>query len=203
MARLECHFSAPLARTQLEDYVREVRIDVLELSDDLLEEHLIGRIALNQILWSTAELDGESLFDACDSDSQGLYEVYRILTDKAGQFRHDLAIDEPVADVLFIYSYVLHPEFAKYRCGILESSLMLFGCESLVVMWMDEGELNQAELASLGFRRIAGEDLIYRHSALRTSFSDEFPRGQPVEAAATPEHQTWVLGQLGVKSDDQ
>jgi hypothetical protein len=33
-------------------------------------------------------------------------------------------------------------------------------------------------LADLGFCKIAGSDLIFRHSALRTPFGDNFPRAR-------------------------
>ncbi len=55
--------------------------------------------------------------------------------------------------------------------------------------------LSDAELASLGFRRIAGSGLIYRHSALRSDFTDTNPTGTVVllEFEAEEADAEWVL----------
>ena len=79
--------------------------------DDGGQQVLVGRIAATQVHWADAEIDGESLFDICDSDSQGLYEVYRTLTNKAGTIRADLQADAVVDHVIFVYRIVLHPEW--------------------------------------------------------------------------------------------
>ena len=56
----------------------------------------------------------------------------------------------------------------------------LFGIETVLAMWHRTSGLSDAELAATGFRRIAGAELIYRHSALRSDFSDEHPLGMDV-----------------------
>ncbi|MGZ0173928.1 MAG: hypothetical protein ACKVHE_30835, partial [Planctomycetales bacterium] len=58
-------------------------------------------------------------------------------------------------------------------------------------------DLSDAELASLGFRRIAGSELIYRHSALRSDFTDEHPCGMDValEFEAEESDAEWVLAE--------
>ncbi len=73
-----------------------------------------------------------------------------------------------------------------------------------------EGDyLTDAELASLGFRRIAGSDLIYRHSALRSDFSDEQPCGMdvPLDFEAEESDEEWVLREWKrgkkVQADDE
>jgi hypothetical protein len=157
----------------------------------------LGRVAATQVLWAAAELDGESLFDVCDSNSQGLFEVFRALTNKKGKIRADLKTYEVVDHVIFVYRIVLHPDLALYRQGILESVITLFGHESLAVLWKDTGDFSEAELAELGFCKIAGEDLIFRHSAFKTPFSEKHPRGQDVDFEATPGHEAWVEEKWG------
>ena len=83
MIRVSCSFDSSIGRFQLEDYVRELDVAVFAF-DDVGQRVLVGRIAATQVRWADAEIDGESLFDICDSDSQGLYEVYRTLTNKSG-----------------------------------------------------------------------------------------------------------------------
>ena len=139
MIRLACSFVASIGRHQLEDYVRELEVDVLAF-DESGQEVLVGRIAATQVLWADAENDRESLFDICDSDSQGLYEVYRTLTDEQGKIRSDLNADEVVDHIIFVHRIVLHPDLVFCRKAILESVVTLFGCESLAVMWKEYGQ---------------------------------------------------------------
>jgi hypothetical protein len=190
--RLHCEFSTPLARTALEDYVRHLEIRVGCYDEDCLNEYTVGRLALDQVLWAAAATDGVSLFEVCDSDSQGLHEVHAILTRGRQEFRPDLGINEVTDHVLFLHGAVFHPSVHAFRQGILEAAFSLFGEQSLAVMWKDTSGLSDAELADLGFRKIAGADLIFRHSALRTPFSDRFPRGQDAEVTARPEYEEWV-----------
>jgi hypothetical protein len=59
-------------------------------------------------------------------------------------------------------------------------------------MWLDTSGLPEADLAELGFKKIAGGALIFRHSALHTPFSDRHPQGQDVDVEALPEYEDWV-----------
>lgn len=191
MIHLACSFVSSIGRQQLEDYVRELEIAVFSL-DESDQEVILGRIAATQVLWADAEIDGESLFDICDNDSQGLYEVYRTLTNKKGKIRTDLKAYEVVDHVIFVYRIVLHPDLVFCRQAILESVVTLFGHESLAVMWNNTGHFSDSELAELGFCRIAGEELIFRHSAFKTPFSETDPHNLDVDFDARPEHAAWV-----------
>ena len=66
---LECNFTAPIARTMPDDYVREITIDIRCFTEDGAENYLDGRIAVSQVLWNDALADGESLFEICMSGS--------------------------------------------------------------------------------------------------------------------------------------
>jgi hypothetical protein len=202
MIRLACSFVASIGRHQLEDYVRELEVDVFAF-DESGHEVLVGRIAATQVLWADAEMDGESLFDICDNDSQGLYEVYRTLTDKQGMIRTDLNADEVVDHVILVYRIVLHPDLEFCRRAILESVVTLFGCESLAVMWKETGSFWESELADLGFCKIAGEELIFRHSGFKTPFSKTHPRGLDVDFEARPEHAAWVAEHWAEEEKEQ
>ena len=193
MIRLSCSFDSGIGRHQPEDYVRELEIAVFSY-DQSGHKVILGRIAATQVLWIAAEIDGQSLFDICDNDSQGLYEVYRTLTNKKGQIRTDLKGYEVVDHVIFVYRIVLHPDLVFCRRAILESVVTLFGHDSLAVMWKDTGNFSESELAELGFCKIAGEELIFRHSAFKTPFSETAPRGLDVDFDARPEHAAWVAG---------
>jgi hypothetical protein len=144
-------------------------------------------------MWTNALVDGVSLFEICDNDSQGLHELHTILTKGKEDIRPDLKIKEVTSHVMFLYSAVFHPSIHPYRQGILDAALKLFGEESVAVMWKDTSGLSGAELADLGFCKIAGSELIYRHSALGTPFHDANPTGQNTDdAVAEPKYEEWV-----------
>src|ERR1700690_3061029 len=135
--RLRCEFSTPVARTDLDDYVRSVEIDIRCYDEDCNDEYTVGRLAMDQILWADAIVDGVSLFEICDNDSQGLHEVHTILTKGKQEFRCGLRISEVTNHVMFLYGAVFHPSVHPYRQGILDSAFNMFGEESLAVMWKD------------------------------------------------------------------
>jgi len=190
--RLHCEFSTPVARTDLDDYVRPLEISVGCYDEDCSNEYMVGKLAMDQILWADAIVDGVLLFEICDNDSQGLHEVHTILTKGKQEFRPDLRINEVTSHVMFLYGAVFHPSIHDYRQGILDAAFNMFGEESLAIMWKATSGLSEVELADLGFCKIAGSDLIFRHSSLRTPFGDKFPKGQDADVVAVPEYEEWV-----------
>jgi len=191
--RLRCEFSTPVARTEVDDYVRHVVISIESYDEDCAEEYLVGRLAMDQILWSDALADGVPLFDICDNDSQGLHEAQFVLTNGHDTFRPDLRIKEAATHVMFLYAAVFHPAIHAYRQGILDTAFNLFGDFSVALMWLETTGLPESELAELGFKKIAGQGLIYRHSAVRTPFNDRYPQGQDADMETLPEYEEWVL----------
>jgi hypothetical protein len=190
--RLRCEFSTPVARSDVDDYVRHLAINVECFSKDF-ESYIVGKLAMDQILWNDALADGVSLFDICDNDSQGLHEAHAILTHGHERFRPDLRIKHVPNHVMFLYGAVFHPSIHPFRQGILDATFNLFGEDSLAVMWLDTSGLPEAELAELGFKKIAGETLIFRHSALRRPFNDQHPQGLDADVEALPEYEEWVM----------
>jgi hypothetical protein len=121
-----------------------------------------------------------------------LHEVHVTLTGGGQEFRSDLRIEEVTDHVLFLYRAVFHPAVHPHRPGILHAAFTLFGEQSLAVTWRDTSGLPEADLADLGFRKVAGSDLIFRHSARRSPFGDRFPQGQDVDVVAEPGYEAWV-----------
>jgi len=62
--------SAPVARTDLDDYIRHLEISVGCYDEDARNEYIVGKLAVDQILWAHALVDGVSLFEIYDSDSR-------------------------------------------------------------------------------------------------------------------------------------
>lgn len=190
--RLRCEFSTPVARIDEDDYVRHLVISIESYDEECADSYLVGKLAMDQILWNDAITDGVSLLEICDNDSQGLHEAHVILTNGHDTFRPDLGMDELTNHVMFLYGAVFHPSIHRFRQGILDAAFNLFGEESVALMWLETSGLPEADLADLGFKKIAGEGLIFRHSALRTPFGDRHPQGQNADVDALPEYEEWV-----------
>jgi hypothetical protein len=191
--RLRCEFSTPVSRCEEDDYIRHLVIRIECYDKDCAEAYIVGKLAMDQILWSDALADGVPLFDICDNESQGLHDVHFILTNGHDSFRPDLRIKEATNHVMFLYGAVFHPSIHAYRQGILDTAFNLFGEASLALMWQDTSGLLEADLAELGFKKIAGENLIFRHSAHRTPFSEWQSLGQDADVEALPEFEEWVM----------
>jgi len=190
--RLRCEFSTPVARTEVADYIRHMAISIECFDKECAEAYIVGKLAMDQILWSDALADGVPLFDICDNDSKGLHEAHVILTNGQDSFRPDLRIKEVTNHVMFLYGAVFHPSIHACRQGILDTAFNLFGEESVALMWLDTSGLPESDLAELGFKKIAGEALIFQHSALRTPFGDRHPHGQDADVEVLPEYEEWV-----------
>jgi len=148
--RLRCEFSTPVARSEVDDYLRHLVITV-EAFGKGHEPVGVGKLVMDQILWYEALTDGVPLFDICDNDSQGLHEAHVILTNGHDTFRPDLGIKEPTSHVMFLYGAVFHPSIHPFRRGILDTAFNLFGEESVALMWLETSGLPESELAELGF----------------------------------------------------
>src|ERR1017187_1907737 len=72
--RLRCEFSTLVARCDVDDYIRHLVISIECFGKDY-DSYVVGKLAMDQILWNDALADGVPLFDICDNDSQGLHEA--------------------------------------------------------------------------------------------------------------------------------
>lgn len=203
---LHCNFDTPIQLTNdPEDYVRPMEITVIEFGERGAA-HMIGKLAVDQVLWADAEARGVPLSAVCDQDSQGLQEVYTILTKCRERFRPDLEIDEFTHQMMFVNRFVLHPLFRPFSQAILNAALKIWGELTLGAMWRDTSDLSEKQLADLGFRKITRSRLIFRHLSLRTPFDDarehrDSDELEPVKP--TREHEAWVLREWGVESDSE
>ncbi|MDA1014665.1 MAG: hypothetical protein O3A00_09470 [Planctomycetota bacterium] len=196
MIYVSCEFETPIGRSDYSDYVRSLRLDVSGCDDDG-NRILLGRIAADQVLVGDAQAEGMPLFDVCDQDSGGLHETYVALFDEQGEFQPELDIEDPADSLIFVWRAVLHSRLRPYLQGVIETIGTLFGNHCVLGMWHRTTDLSDTELATLGFRRIAGSKLIYRLSALRSDFTDDHPCGMevPLEFEAKKSDAAWVLAE--------
>jgi len=189
-----CQFAVPVGRREYTDYIRTLDLSVT-YCDELGIELVLGRIAGDQLLLAEVELDGENLFEICDEDSQGMYELYEALF-KDGEFQPELSLDDPAEHILFLWRAVLHEKLRPYESAIVEIICNLFGRSCVVVMWREVTHLSDKELADLGFAKIAGTEFVFRHMSLQTNFANANPRGVDVlDLEASMEDEALVLSQ--------
>jgi hypothetical protein len=61
--RLRCEFSTPVARRGVEDYVRHLVVSVMCYDGECDAEYVVGKLAMDQILWGVALSNGVPLFE--------------------------------------------------------------------------------------------------------------------------------------------
>ena len=204
MIYVSCQFETPIGRSDYSDYVRALQIDISGC-DANGDRVLLGKIAADQVLVGDAQVDGMPLFDVCDQDSQGLHEAYVALFDETGEFQSELNLDDHADTLIFIWRAVVHSRLLPYLQGVIATIGTMFSQATVVAMWHSTTGLSDAELASLGFRRIAGSGLIYRHSALRSDFTNEHPTGLdvPLVFEAEESDAEWVLAKWKKVDSDE
>ncbi len=204
MIYVSCQFETPIGRSDYSDYVRSLQLDISGCDADG-NRILLGKMAADQVLVADAQVEGMTLFDVCDQDSQGLHDAYVALFDENGEFQSELNLEDHADTLIFIWRAVVHPRLLPYLPGVLATIGSLFSEATVVAMWHSTTGLPDAELASLGFHRIAGSGLIYRHSAPKSDFTDEHPTGMevPLEFEAEESDAEWVLAKWKKVASDE
>lgn len=190
---VQCTFSAPLYRYESNDFIRPLDLSVVDYNADN-QFVTLGKFAGDLLPLANIMNARERLYDVCDADSAGWEEVYGILFEKGFEFREELGIEAAVDNVMFIWKTLLHPKLQPYRQGLYETVCTLFGSDCLVVIWRQATELSDRELSELGFRKIAGCDLLYRDVTQVSEYEQMNPNGTEVELELdfTPEDEAWV-----------
>lgn len=144
-------------------YIREMIIDVVCGTAEG-DEVVAGRLAIDHLDIIRADVSGESIYEVCDADSGGGERVFAGLFEPGtpAEWRADFRFDEPICHLLFMHRSVFHPVLRDWQSYIIDHVAKLVGDDSAFVMWRGETDLSDHELARLGFRVIAGEDLRMR-----------------------------------------
>jgi hypothetical protein len=183
------------SRRELDDFVMPIRMSARAFDKHTRRTYVVGRVAMDRILWAQAIDHDQSLFEVCDNDSQGMHEMHVILTKGGNDLRRDFKLDEPVDYVLFLHRAVFHPDIHPFRSALINEAINTFGGYTLTATWDDTTGLSDKELSDLGFRRVAGSHLLVRHSVFRNVYEENHPQGPDGFFDATPKHQKWVVRQ--------
>jgi len=194
---LFCSYIASLTRQDPEDFVREVEVDVKSYDEFCVYEFTIGRFAFKQVLWTEIEDSDWTKDDVLDSDSQELIDIYDAMFGPDGDFIPELRLNEPTECIVVLDRVVLHPEIVECEQHLLNAALELFTYASLVVAWRPLLKMSDRELAQIGFKKLAGSSLVFRHSCLKNEYQSMFPRGFDDSVDATEDHEEWFLKEWG------
>ncbi len=162
--RLRCTFNYCAAPIEPNDFIRDSVIDVVCSTEDG-EPVVAGRVAVDHLDLTRAECSGQDIYEVCDADSAGWEQVYAGLLDTHSgmvNLKADLELNESVCHVLFIHKAFFHRSIREWQSYVIDHVCRLFGEDSIAVMWKGETDLSEKELADLGFRKVANENLIFR-----------------------------------------
>lgn len=197
-------FDSPIVRDEDCGFIRHHDVDVFSYGDD--GEYLIGRVAFDMFLWGDAETARASLFDICDADSQGWYEVFHALSGRAtfgdggrDEILPEMGITDVVDSVTFIWHFLLHPE-ARPSCtkAIIHDIARYARVDSLLTTWHSTLDLSDGDLIDMGFAKIGGSQLIFADLHHQYPYDARHPGGEDIDFEARPEHEKWVLEHWGV-----
>jgi len=195
---LRVRFESPLHRSDQADYMTYLSIDVLAQERISDTPYIVGKIEMEKLHWFDAQEDGYSLLHVCDADSAGWLEVYEILTEvgKDGRLRADLQLEDFFVHVFLMHHFLLHPDIED-RVAVLDAAIRATTTnDSVVATWHEAPHntlLTDAELAELGFKKIAGSSLIFRDNHFRYKFGDAHPRGRELQFEGNAQRESWLL----------
>lgn len=142
-------------------------------SEDEDGEVVAARLAFDYLDVARIEEEGVNVWEVCDADSQGWLSVCSAMlepTAKYAEYRKEIGIDHPVLGLVFIHRAVFHSSMRDWQGMIVDSVSRMFSGETSTMMWRETTGMTDRELASLGFRIVAGEDLLFRPNMMRSEY---------------------------------
>ena len=170
--RFSCHFDYYPEPWDPQFFINPVTVDVL-CGDENGNDCLVARMAIDHLDLIRAETSGQDVLDVCDADSAGWEAVYSALFEPGEDFvelRRDFNFNDPVLDVLFLHRSAFHRSIYDLRMFIVDHAACLFGETTALVMWNSETGIPDSDLAKLGFRKIAGHELLFRPNMLVNAY---------------------------------
>ncbi|QDT04834.1 hypothetical protein K227x_32310 [Rubripirellula lacrimiformis] len=138
------------------------------------EPVVAARLAVDYLDIARAVSDGQSILHVCDADSSAWMHVYEATIEPDIHFlgiREDFGFDDPIHGLVFIHGAVFHPDLLLWRRFIIDSVCRMYPEDTATVMWKHTTDLAPNELASIGFRKIAGSKLLFRPNMLENAYS--------------------------------
>lgn len=115
------------------------------------EFYRVGRILADRLdIRRIAEL-GIRVWDVADADSSGLEAAWASLLDEGGE-RDDVEIQVGSDPVVYLYRFVLHPDYAEWRMAVMDLFCHNFGANAQVLVQHHTTLFSETEFDALGFR---------------------------------------------------
>ncbi|WP_146602883.1 hypothetical protein [Novipirellula aureliae] len=192
--RFECNSTFYPKPTDLTHYFRSSEIDVwCHTAGD--EPTVAARLAVDYFDIARAVGDGQSILHVCDAVSATWMQIYETTIEPDINFlgiREDFGFDDPVNGLVFIHGAAFHPDLNSWRTFILDSVCHMYPEDTATVMSKDTTNLEPKELASLGFRKVAGSELLFRPNMLLNTYSALNDNRDPEELIVAEDAQEYV-----------
>ena len=153
--RLEARRQQRLIRYEPDDHVVSWSAKVFALANDIQlpdgpGEFIVGRILADELRrYDIAECH-EGIWDVADADSSGLEAAWASLLDEQGNFRDD-DFDGIADPVVYLYRFVLHPDFAQWRMAVMDAFCATFGSDAIILAQHHTTWFSEAEFGLMGF----------------------------------------------------
>lgn len=158
--------------TDLTQFISKNEIDVkCHTATD--EPVVAARLVVDYLDIARIDREDQSILHVCDAESASWMQVYETIIEPDIDFvglRMDFGFENPVHGLVFIHEAVFHPDVSSWRKLILDSTCRMFPEDTATVMWDDTTDLEPKELASLGFRKVAGSQILFRPNMLENTY---------------------------------
>jgi hypothetical protein len=154
-----------------------------------------ARISLDHLDFKRAQKLGHPVVHVCDADSAGWENVYSSVIEPSHDFdeiRKDFGFDDPIDGLLYLYQSVFHPSLRDWQRLIVGQICNMFPASTATVMSKSETDMNEKERASVGFRMIAGSDLLFRPNMIKNEYEAINDDRDPLDLFVPVDAQDYV-----------
>ncbi|HEX6986357.1 MAG TPA: hypothetical protein VF170_13325 [Planctomycetaceae bacterium] len=140
------------------------------------EEENVGLIEAYLVQIAPLADDGVALGDVCDAHSAHLEGVYAALFDEEDEPREELAITRDWETLLHVHWLEVESRYRDSGVAVqaVEAAVRHFCPAGVVTAYRNVLELSAGEWRSLGFRKIAGSDVVYRDNTAGDPYAHPF-----------------------------
>ncbi len=154
-----------------------------------------ARISLDHLDINRAQKLGHPVVHVCDADSASWERVYSTVIEPSHDFdeiRKDFGFDDPIDGVLYLRQSVFHPSLRDWQRLIVDQICNMFPESTATVMSKSETDMNDKERASVGFRMIAGSDLLFRPNMIKNEYEAINDDRDPLDLFVPVDAQDYV-----------
>lgn len=187
--RITVETSIPIDYDNPESFIEPVLLKVYALGDND-HEWLVGQLYADMIFVGLAENYGHRLIDVFDCDEWVM--VYSAFFNTNEEWRPELTFEDPIDRVLVFYQVFLAPCTAAFHREIFHRIFQYLDFLTLIGLWNVKDVISTSDLISLGFAKLSKNDMVVKHNALESPFSNEKPASDFPYFNARESDEAWV-----------